>query len=798
MEHTTSKMLSPLLILMFSFSMTYGQTFRAAFDRFDNAFNNGEGLSKSNNFAGDLVWGESYILMAYMAMYRSTNDPFYLRKVITHAKNVMQQRDDVQGYTDYRGVSDATWICKTFTLNKEPYSWIVDSGNTTYGMADCAQLIINTPELHNLTSNEGNTLIEDANWLVGEIAKTIAAHDDQWDEELGAYRFRDAEPLLGDISGRILPHNMYSAMGRTLLMMYRATQNEEYLAKVTSLANLFRADLDLEESNETYTWQYTLASNNDNVEDLSHAAIELSFAHLCFQDGILFKDFDFQRFANTIMENMAVSPTEFTYRVNGTDGVGDVAHSLQLGRILQLSLFEKDFYNVTSSLFMDLALYNTALNSPSQMFGVANCHLYSNLLNPVSLFENDFDEATFVQAGIGNIQDGEEIEVITIRDFEGLLRFFVHGFDENFLSQLGWTDFTERAPGSSDAVSLAVGNFDNDEFHEFVAAIGGENGDLEVHEVDNEGSFTKIGSTSTLVGNMDWIGVATGDLDRDNLDEIIGLNASDNQIYIYEVADGELAPVARSSANPGGANWSGVVAGDFTRNGSDELLVIDANSNEFYLYELNASSLSLIASSDLALEGVVWKHPRAGDFDNDGQAELVVMNETDGDLYFFNYDAFKFELAGKEFFSKEFFDVAAVGSGKLVAPEGDADDLVLVRNHDQMLFMHSVNLEAESVSTTSATARNQALSPTFFEGVAPNPSTDVLNIDFTDLAVNSAKGLSVRVFDTYGKLRLEIKDLDNEAQILNQGIKVNHLEAGLYYLKIGADNHFQIAKFVKQ
>ena len=69
----------------------------------------------------------------------------------------MKKGDDNQGRVDYRGISDATWIAANpdYTIGGEPYAFVVHSGMITYPMADFAQLIINTPDLQNEISDEG-------------------------------------------------------------------------------------------------------------------------------------------------------------------------------------------------------------------------------------------------------------------------------------------------------------------------------------------------------------------------------------------------------------------------------------------------------------------------------------------------------------------------------------------------------------------------------------------------------------------------------------------------------------------
>jgi len=80
---------------------------RALFDKLDKSINNGDGYKTGRG--GILAWGESYIMLSYMQMYRATGDTYYLDKLVDHAEHVLDQRDDRRGLRDYSGRSRAAW-----------------------------------------------------------------------------------------------------------------------------------------------------------------------------------------------------------------------------------------------------------------------------------------------------------------------------------------------------------------------------------------------------------------------------------------------------------------------------------------------------------------------------------------------------------------------------------------------------------------------------------------------------------------------------------------------------------------
>jgi len=85
-------------------------TTRAAFDSLDQGFNNGDGLKGATNESfGQLGWGESYVLQAYLLMFDAHGDTYYLDKAADHIDHVLANRDSVRRVADWRGLSLPGW-----------------------------------------------------------------------------------------------------------------------------------------------------------------------------------------------------------------------------------------------------------------------------------------------------------------------------------------------------------------------------------------------------------------------------------------------------------------------------------------------------------------------------------------------------------------------------------------------------------------------------------------------------------------------------------------------------------------
>src|SRR5579872_4399732 len=105
--------------------------YRAEFDRSDQAINAGRGYSESRNNNGELGWQESYLLMAYMDMYRATKATTYLHRLISQFDRVLKNRDDVLGLADaYAGKPLAGWGSDAYSGGKW-HVWMVHTGMIT-------------------------------------------------------------------------------------------------------------------------------------------------------------------------------------------------------------------------------------------------------------------------------------------------------------------------------------------------------------------------------------------------------------------------------------------------------------------------------------------------------------------------------------------------------------------------------------------------------------------------------------------------------------------------------------------
>ncbi len=781
-----SKYIFLVLVTILVTHSTDAQTFVNAFKEFDNQLNDGEGYSNFNNLNSDLAWGESYILMSYMAMFRATGDTRFLRKLITHSKNIINQRDDNQGRVDYRGVSAATWI----DINQipEPYAWVVHSGMITYPMADFVNLVMRTDTLKNKMSAEGKRFLEEAEWLQKEIELTILAHEDQWDTESDVYRFRQTE-LFGR-PNHVLPHNQYATMGRTLLMMSLATGNRDYWQKVTSLAFRFKAALQYVPSDDSYVWEYDRFTP---VEDLSHGALEVDFAYLCFQHGIVFDAIDMKRFANTFIRNIYLDPLKFADRVDGSGGIN--SYLFDTGMWLPISAFDSNIYHAVADVFIDKSLdLRTPETTGYILYGIANCALFQSDLNPIATFRAPGADSKWAGIAGGNFDNDEEEELVAVRNSDS--QIYLYELSKDGIIEVARTTYIGA---DSEWAGIAAGDFDGDGIDEIVAV---RNSDSQIHMFELQGGqIMGITSTDNIDENSQWVGIAAGDFDNDGTDEIVAVRNFDSQIHMFELEGGQIKEVISTDYIGHDSQWVGIAAGDFDNDKVDEIVAVRNSDAQIHMFELEPGNKKIkgVVRTTFFGEDSEWTAIAAGNFDEDEADEIVGSRGVDGDLFFLNYktsanaEDTMISDFDREFFPIE-FDITELGAGKLGDGNENKDAIFIVRDSDSNFLLYSTSFETNDIIVSAKediSCRRQNLVPNYY----PNPAVHTLTVELNGTSRDACR---FQVYDNLGRRLSSLTAATLPGQDNKVLLNIESLPNGIYYLMVSSTEGYSTAiKFMK-
>ncbi|MBC8069669.1 MAG: hypothetical protein IAG13_15135, partial [Deltaproteobacteria bacterium] len=300
---------------------------------YEDAYDNVEGgawYEGVNNEEASLAWGEGYVMSSLAAMYRATTHPMYLERLAEHIDAVLAQRDDARGVADYRGVSGACW--RNMSYQAEPYCYAVHTGQIITPMLEFVRAVQSSPWAEQLAA-DGESFADKADRYLTAAQESVAFHEFEWDDD-GFYRF---PADLGSLPspGGAQPLNQSNALGRAHILLAAITGDPEQLAKATALATYFRAQIDTG-GDGAYLWNYRGGAYANGGEDISHAAINVEFAVMAAEQGIVFDQNDVAAFARTFTQRVYVNDATFADHVGGGE-TNTSSYRPQIGRWVVLA-----------------------------------------------------------------------------------------------------------------------------------------------------------------------------------------------------------------------------------------------------------------------------------------------------------------------------------------------------------------------------------------------------------------------------------------------------------------------------
>ena len=278
----------------------------------------------AGNDQGNLAWGESYLLHALAEMLEATRDPKYADLFVRLADWAIAGRDDRHGRRDeYRHGVLKAWSSTKYTEGKR-YVWAVHTGMIAAPMAQFASVIRRDPGLRVRFGAAADRILAAAQ-------EAVAEHDEQYRAGPGP----DEGYLLGLSLNRNLPLNMQNALARAWIYIDDATGTDSRRKQTAALARFFRNRI-RDTDDGAYAWAYwaDLDGPGRGFEDISHAAINVDFAVLCHERGIVFAADDVRRLEKTLLHKVGLATGQIAGTVGGTGtGTSYAGAILRWGRL---------------------------------------------------------------------------------------------------------------------------------------------------------------------------------------------------------------------------------------------------------------------------------------------------------------------------------------------------------------------------------------------------------------------------------------------------------------------------------
>ena len=202
-----------------------------------------------------------------------------------------------------------------------------------------------------------------------------------------------------------------------------------------------------------------------------------------------------------------------------------------------------------------------------------------------------------------------------------------------------------------DAASTCPGDAGGPSFRELA---GGGLALVALHSRSQRGgcygtSSTGQGSTEARLDDLaDWVAqhtavqpkgesnLASGDFNGDAVDDLVSVDASTGQLWLYPGTDTIRFGVRILLGNGGWNGMTGVVAGDFNQDGKDDILAIETSTGKLWLYPGRGNGTLGVRIQFKSSWPAAMTRLAAGDFGGDAHDELVAIDTSTGKLWLFS------------------------------------------------------------------------------------------------------------------------------------------------------------------
>lgn len=618
-----------------------------------------------------------------LLMYEATNDVKYLQVFVQYAKNVIDKRDDLRDVIppeapnspsmsyypvygpaqtkifNFLNFSSPTWSTNYYNASPNvgaPYPNQHDNYRILYPFIKFYNIIKTNEALQSINVNSSGTdamyhyqymlpvksFDYVAQQFLNRVIETIDYYDSNelglWLSDVGVYKEFNFTSDLYIGSARypnhILPMNMQASIGRTLLQLYKATNNDIYLNKIRAIGVYIKSKTTINTITNSKSWHYWGGVDPDVVqgitkplrEDVPHSSLTAIFPLECYQSGItltnednqlLFSATDILQYANTFTKDIYKDVLILKEGVTNQDTDP-----------LWIFDFKKNINLVTNILpNKNLYLYE---------YWIAYSEIDANIYQMLS----DFNTSIFYQSPNAGSSS-------YLKNHKTLA--YLAKYDQKFVpiaAEHGW-GINSRWAG------ISKGNFDGNlsDGDEFVFLRNYDHKIIIQNKNPNEASLeTTILSLEPNLGvglfldNIDydykWAGVAAGDFYGDEKSEIIALSncttAGRNGFYTFNInnvsGNGSTINFEQTKSGLGFgvlSDWAGITAGNFINDtyNKDDFITVRNVDKGLYLYKSNGSDVQYVTS--ISLSNILLG---AGNIGSNSIISAIASGNLDGNL----------------------------------------------------------------------------------------------------------------------------------------------------------------------
>jgi hypothetical protein len=240
-------------------------------------------------------------------------------------------------------------------------------------------------------------------------------------------------------------------------------------------------------------------------------------------------------------------------------------------------------------------------------------------------------------AGVGDFNEDGKPDLAVVNAGDDTVSVLLGNGDGTF-SLFATLPAIGTAPCASTTIqsncAIVVGDFDHDG-HADLALTSGNDGTVTILKGNGQGSFTPFSGSPILVGTYPEA-VKIGDFNNDGIQDLAVANANDNTVSILlGNGDGTFTPANGSPVSAGIGNFPFFIAvADFNNDGNADLAVVNGRDNSLSILEGNGDgTFTPFTGSPIIFANAAGSCPIvAADFNGDGKVDLAVANFNDDNV----------------------------------------------------------------------------------------------------------------------------------------------------------------------